>query len=122
MNHQRISLPDHLHPVETYFNWISSDDLLRALENFSSGRGFNIEDNTCSFPSDIAEDEGISEDTVDYIEFWSYSGNEEVRVGFDSFEDIIMQISHIEIEKTPENAKLIGDLVKKITSHLKRNA
>lgn len=121
MNHQRISLPENLHPVETYFNWISSDDSLRALENFLSGRGFNIEDSTCSFPADIAEDEGVCEDTIDHIEFWSYSGNEEVRVSFDSSEDIIMQVSRIEIEKTPESAQLIGDLVSKTVSRLKRS-
>lgn len=120
MNHQRVSLPDHLHPVETYFNWISSDDLLRALEKFSSGRGFNIEDNTCRFPSDIAENEGGSEDAIDYIEFWSYSGNKEVRVSFDSFAHIILKASCIEIEKTPKNAQLIDVLVNKTISRLRR--
>lgn len=120
MNHQRISLPEHMYPVESYFNWISSANFLSALENFANGRGFNIENNTCSFPSDIAEDKDEDEASIRYIEFWTYSGNADVRVSFGEFEGILRKVAQAEIERQPQKAQLIDALLERVISWLSR--
>lgn len=49
-------MSDKRYPVEAFFNRISHEQFMGALENLSNGMGYNPEDMTCFSPFDIVED------------------------------------------------------------------
>ena len=82
---KRISLSPELYPIESFFNGLKDIEFVKVLEQFSHGRGYNPENLSCVFPEGLAEDEGGSAERFDSIEFWTYAGNQEVRVSFADF-------------------------------------
>ena len=100
-------------PVEDYFNRLAYREFMSALENFSKGLGYNPEDMTCFFPSDIVEEEGGVEQDYDYIEFWTYSSNQEVRLGFAEFIEVLTRAAEREMNLNPDAKEKIQHLVMK---------
>ena len=115
---KRIDLDDELYPVEAFFNCLDHNQFLIAIENFSNGKGYNPEDMTCFFPSDIAEDEGNDINSYKYIEFWEYSESKEVRLSFAAFINFLRMASISEIEKNPHLSNKIKHLISKTESYL----
>lgn len=114
----RIKMPLELYSVEAFFNRLTHEQFILALNNFSRGVGYNPEDMTCFFPSDIVEDEGGSLKDYKYIEFWEYSGNEEVRLTFSDFINILKKASLSEIKLNPKSENKIKQLTKEIEKYL----
>ncbi|WP_259779852.1 hypothetical protein [Aestuariispira ectoiniformans] len=115
----RLKLNIERYPVEAFFNRLSHEQFTSALRNFSNGRGYNPEDLTCFFPADVVEDEGGEEGDYDYIEFWEYSGNQEVRLKFHEFIEILKQASLSEIDLNSGSENEIRDLISKTENYLK---
>lgn len=105
----RINLPDSMYPVESFFNAMRDKDIYGALDCFSRGHGFNIEGAGCLFPLDISEDLGGDESQYGYIEFWTYSGNEEVQVSFSDFMKFLGMVVDNEIEHSPDAKEFIRE-------------
>ncbi|MEO0751742.1 MAG: hypothetical protein AAFY25_08055 [Pseudomonadota bacterium] len=99
-----LVLSDELFPVQSFFNALDDTRLERALIAFASGHGFNPEDRTCDFPADLAEDEGGPAERFNYIEFWTYVGNEETRISFDQFLKILDEVVAAQIKADQQNA------------------
>ncbi|OKH87707.1 hypothetical protein LF95_13215 [Thalassospira sp. TSL5-1] len=91
-----------------------------ALGDFSKGLGYNPEDMTCFFPSDIVEDEDGTVQDYKYIEFWEYSSNEEVRLGFAAFMEVLNKAAEREMNVNPDAWENIQDLVSKTKNYLDR--
>lgn len=113
-----VKLHNELYPVQAFFNRLNHEQFMSAMKNFSKGRGYNPEDMACFFPLDIVEDEGGEEGDYDYIEFWVYSGNQEVRLSFQEFIEILKQASQSEMNLNPDSEEEIRSLISKAENYL----
>jgi hypothetical protein len=97
---EKIAFSEDLFPVQAFFNALDDERLCDALESFASGHGYNPEDINCFFPEDLAEAEGQPASNFDYIEFWTYAGDETVHVPFQEFLHLLQQV--IELRSRPD--------------------
>lgn len=112
----RLSLPADLYPVEAFFNVLRDEEFLKALISFSEGHGINPEDKTCDLPADMAEDEGGPSERFGFVEFWTYAGNQEVRISFSDFLKYLSEAALVQIAERPDQQAEITermDLVRK---------
>ena len=115
---KRVKMSNELYPVEAFFNRLSHEQFMIAIKNFSNGKGYNPEDMTCFFPSDIVEDEGGEIKDYKYIEFWEYAGNQEVRLNFRDFISALTEASDSEIKLNPSVSDEIEELISKAKDYL----
>jgi hypothetical protein len=111
---QRLNLPPDVYPVQSFFKGLNGANLQVALEHFAQGRGYNPENLSCVFPDGLSEDEGGPPERFGYVEFWTYSGNEDVRVPFADFLKYIRLVIDGEIAENPENSARLTELEEKI--------
>ncbi|RCK54292.1 hypothetical protein TH25_03055 [Thalassospira profundimaris] len=107
-----------MYPVEAFFNRLKHEQFMVALGNFSKGLGYNPEDMTCFFPVNTVEYEGGVEQDYKYIEFWEYSSNEEVRLGFDAFMEVLTRAAEKEMNENPDAREKIQSLVLQTRQYL----
>ncbi len=110
----RIKLAEDLYPVESFFNFMSTTDFLKSLDSFGNGHGYNPEGSTCSFPKDLSEELGGDEGSYNYIEFWTYSGNEDVKISFLDFMNYLKISAKAEMENSPEISREIEEKISKV--------
>lgn len=115
----RIELPDLMYPIQSFFNSLRERDFLDALDSFAQGCGFSIEGASCSFPVNLSEDLGGREDQYGYIEFWTYSGNQEVRVSFLDFMTFLGTAADNEIAYDPKMQSRIEEKMLAISEKVK---
>ena len=115
----RIQLPDTMYLAQFFFNSLTERDFLHALDSFVQGNGFSIDGAICSFPLNLSEDLGGSEDQYGYIEFWTYSANEETIVSFLDFMKILTAAADSEIRYDPKMEMPIKDKISTIEKKIK---
>jgi len=108
------------YPVEAFFNrLLRTDKLAEAMKNFANGQGYNPENLTCFFPVDLAEDDGMPPESHNKIEFWTYSENEEVVIGFDEFTKYLGLAVSLAEGKSPERKSELRVLEGRVSEKLR---
>jgi hypothetical protein len=115
---QRLALSDDLYPLAAFFNRLTSAQFEQALNSFASGRGYNLENLTCQFPADLYEVDQAPISSFDYIEFWTYSGNQEARVGFNDF--LIYLREAVAVENAENGSKDLDALYQMVETQVKQ--
>lgn len=109
---ERIKVGKDLYPVELVFNRFSHASFMEALKNFANGRGHSIQGADCDFPNDIAEDEHVPPEQIDYIRLWTLIEKQrEFHIPIPHFMEFLREAAAAEARLRPERAERIGELV-----------
>ncbi|MBW3243515.1 hypothetical protein KUV57_12655 [Epibacterium sp. DP7N7-1] len=117
-------LSGSLYPVESFFNRLGDEEFILVLDSFIRGEGVNPEDLSCVFPEGLSEDEGGPPERFGFIEFWTYAGNQEVRISFSDFQKYLSEAAMAQMKARPDQKVDISarlDLVRTKISQIEQD-
>ena len=104
----RISLPDHLLPVQALFNAAWDATFVRFLESLSRGIDCVFNDCGCEFPSGLEP----GEEPFEGVRFWLF--DEKVILTESEFHQILKQVGETQKKRVPEQAAQIDAILAKL--------